>query len=200
MTKPVRLTWPIPARLLRSWGEKGLMAVAIVVAVIGLSRLEFPATGLTCGHEADEPGGSGIVIHSELLHVWLPATFAAFAADTRGYSAAPTHKELRKFLERGGHESLWYAVTIRGYQANGGMEDIAFIRFPYRDPEHFSEFQEVLAMAAGKAQHDPNSQCSGAEFHFLPVELSELAPREAFERFSRRSSLLRNSRKHQVTD
>jgi hypothetical protein len=98
MTKPVRLTWRVPAWLLRSWGDKGLVLVVIVVAVIGLPRLEFPAARPTCGLKVDEPGGSGIIVHDEVLDAWLPETFIALAADEYTNLIASTHQQLQTSL------------------------------------------------------------------------------------------------------
>jgi hypothetical protein len=46
------------------------------------------------------------------------------------------------------------------------MADITFIRFPYSEPDHFSEFQQVMAAAAGH----PTLRFSGAEIRILPKE------------------------------
>jgi hypothetical protein len=196
MMTEAKLTRRFPARLLRSWGEKGLMVVAVVVAVIGLLRFEPPATRPTRELEVDEPGGSGIIVHDEVLHVWLPATFIALAAEECLYVAAATHRELQSFLEQRGQENFWYAVTIRGHQANGGMEDIAFIRFPYRDPDHVSEFQEALAAAAG----NPTSRYFQAAVHILPANLPERAFRDVLEQWPPRSLSPASPGRNQVTD
>ena len=172
MTKPLKPTWLAPYRMLRNWGEKAFMVVTIVVIGIGLSRLQFPATWPSGGLESTERGGSGLIVEHETLHVWLPPIFIALAA-TSANSVAPTHQELRSFLERRGQQNLWYAVTIRGHQVNGGMADITFIRYPYREAENFWEFREILARAAG----DSTSQDSGPKLHILPGEPPERAPR-----------------------
>jgi hypothetical protein len=153
------------------------MVVAIVGMGIGSSRLQFPATWPSGGLESAECGGSGLIVEHEILHVWLPSIFIANAANQCPYSVASTHQELRSFLERRGQENLWYAVTIRGHQANGGMADITYIRYPYRESADFREFCEVLARAAG----DPTPHDSGPKFDILPSEPSERAPRELLE-------------------
>jgi hypothetical protein len=181
MMKPITLTWRPIRRLLRSWGDKVLMVVVIVTMAIGLMRLGFRASVPTREPEPDDRGGSGIIVRDEVLHLWLPTTLIELARNQSDSSVAHTHQELRTFLERRGQENLWYAFTTRGHQVNGGTADMTFIRHPYRAPEHFGEFLDVLATAAGNPSRDPTSRYSGAEVHILSRELSEREPREVVE-------------------
>jgi hypothetical protein len=95
---------------------------------------------------------------------------------------------LQAILERRGQTDLWYALTTRGRQVNGAIADITVIRHPHRDSEHFQEFLEVLATAAGDPPHDPTLDYSGAEVHILPRELSDREPREVVEELISRLS------------
>ena len=76
MMKSVERDWQAPSRQLRAWGGKAFMVVVIVVTGIGLSRFEFPAARPSRELETEERGGSGIIIHHELVHAWLPATLS----------------------------------------------------------------------------------------------------------------------------
>jgi len=157
------------------------MVFVLVAPVIGLTWLDSCARRPSRLLEPDDNPGSGVTVREEVLQLWLPETLIDLAGQHSESSVAPTHQELRTSLERRGQEKLWYALTTRSYQVNGGIADITFIRHPYRDPEHFQEFLDVLATAAGNPPRYPTLQYSGSEVHILPGELSEREPSEVVE-------------------
>jgi len=154
------------------------MVFVLVAPVIGLTWLNSCASRPSRLLEPDDKPGSGITVRAEVLHLWLPETLIDLAGHQAEYSVPQTHHELQTSLERRGQEKLWYALTTRGYQVNGGITDITFIRHPYRDPEHFQEFLDVLATVAGNPPRYPTLHYSGAEVHIPPGELSEREPSE----------------------
>jgi hypothetical protein len=131
--------------------------------------------------EFDNQPGSGVTIRAEVLHLWLSETLIHLAGHSPMCSVPETHHELQTSLERPVHEKLWYALTTRCYQINGGTAHITFIRYPYRDHEHFQEFLDVLATVAGNPPRYPTLQYAGAEVHSLPRELSERDPSAVVE-------------------
>jgi hypothetical protein len=122
--------------------------------------------------------GSGVVARSEVRHLWLPETLKDFAEHRSRSPAGRTHSELRAFLERRGKTDLWYAISARGHQVNGGFADITFIRRPYGDAQHFQEFLDILTTAAGDPPRYSTASYTGALVHILPRELSDREPRE----------------------
>jgi hypothetical protein len=170
-----------------SCGQTVLMVSVLVASSIGLAWLGFRSSGPSRSLEpADEPG-SGIIVRTEVLRLWLPETLIDFAEDRSQSSAPQTPSELRAFLERRGQTDLWYALTARGHQVDGRISDITFIRRPYSDSQHFREVLDVLATAAGDPAQYPTMSYAGAEVHILPRELSEREPREVVEELKSRS-------------
>jgi len=153
----------------------------IVALAIGIAWIDCCATQPGRALEPDQVAGSGHIVRAEVLHLWLPETLIDLAKHVSGSSVAQSHQELRTSLERSGQENLWFAFTIRAHQVNGVAADITFIRHPYREPEDFREFLDILATAAGSPPDEPPAYYSGAEVHILPQELTEREPRAVVE-------------------
>ena len=68
-----------PKRLPISRGGTFLIGIAIALAAIVSTRLAPHAAGPDRELDPDEPPGGGIVVRSELIHVWLPETLAELA-------------------------------------------------------------------------------------------------------------------------
>ncbi len=181
MTNPRTVTWLALRRLLGSWGEKVLMVFVLVAPLIGLSWLDSRAIRPSRVHETDDQPGSGVTVRAEVLQLWLPESLIDLAGRQPESSVPQTHDELQTFLERRGQEKLWYALTTRGYQVNGDTADITVIRHPYGDPQHFQEFLDVLATAAGNPPRYPALHYSRAEVHILSGEPSERDRSEVVE-------------------
>ena len=49
---------------------------------------------------------------------------------------------------------------------------MVFTRLPYREPDYFQEFLDVLAAAAGSPPHYPTIEYSAAAVHVLPANTS----------------------------
>jgi hypothetical protein len=157
-----------PRRLLTIWGEKVIMTLVIVAATMGLTRFATHVSRQAQGLAPDGGPGAGTVIRTEVLHLWLPQTLLEQAK----------HRPLQQFLERQGQEKLWYALTTRGHQQNGGFADITMIRRPCDDPPHLSELLDILATAGGNPPSDPNLDYSKAAVHIIAEEMANREPRE----------------------
>jgi hypothetical protein len=151
----------------------------VVVMGAGSMALTFFASYLARQDQlagSDNEPGSGIMIRSEVIHIYLPRTLIELA---KGQTPQPirTHEDLRRRLEIARHRDLWYALTARALQVNGEFVELTFIRRPYADPDHFPEFLEILAAALGGP---PNlwRNLSSATVHVLPDGLSKRDPRE----------------------
>ncbi len=179
MARPDMVTWPRLGRQLRSWGEKLLM-LSVVLAV-GITWIDLREARPGRALEADAIPDSGYIIRIEVIGVWLPDTLIDLARQPAGPCSAQSHQDLRTVLERSGQQNLWFALTTRHHQINGGAENLTYIRYPYLEPDHFRELLNVLAIAAGKPPLDPSRFESGCAVHIVPEELSDREPRAVVE-------------------
>jgi hypothetical protein len=148
------------------------MFMVLVLAAGGLALTDFASDvdkkdqNLADG---DRPG-AGIIVRSEVLHIWLPPAFVEWATRQPSSGVMRTHEDLKRFLERRGQEKLWYATTTRGHQANGNSVDLPLVRQPYSEPNSFPEFLEILAVAAEDSSDEATDKFSSASVHVLPEE------------------------------
>ncbi len=164
---------------LRSWGEQLLML--IVVLVVAIAWISIGKTLPGRGLEPDEGPGSGIDIRVEVVDIWLPVTLIDLARKPSASCVPQSHQELRTLLERSGQQNLWFALSTRHYQINGGVAVITYIRRPCFEPENFRELLNVLAIEAGNPLLDLSLFDSGCSVHILPKEMEEREPREVVD-------------------
>ena len=142
----------------------------IVVVIAGLARSAPNSAGGTSGSDPDLIPGAGLIVRSEVLHIWLPDTLLELASSPIQQLIVHEHDPFRRFLERRSQENIRYAVTIRGHLAGGGRSDITFIRHPYDDPRHFQELSAILDSIDGGPIHDA-LDLSKASVHRVSDEL-----------------------------
>ena len=172
MPKPIMMIdLPLGALLSRLVGNVMIVVVFLTTA-IGLTQFDALAPRPSGALEFSDPPGSGVIVRSEVIHMWLPEILADPARQEFPALVARTHQELKKMLERGGQENLWYAISVRGHQANLGAADISFIRRPYCEPENFQELMDVLATVAGNPPCYPSADYSAAIVHIIPAGMS----------------------------
>ncbi len=126
-----------------------MIVVSCVATVIGLTQLDALTPRPSPEPELSDPPGSGLIVRSEVIHLWLPETLVYPARHELPALVARTRAGTREALDRRGQENLWYAITVRGHQVNHGTEDISFIRYPYRESANLQELMDVLATVAG---------------------------------------------------
>ncbi len=163
--------------------EKVLITVLLLALTIELTQLDLKAGLPSQGLETADGSGSGVTVRSVMLNLWVPESSLNLLSHS-GLSERPTYQELQAALERRGQQDLWYAFSTRGEQLNGGLADVTFIRYPYRDPSILGEFLDVLATAAGNSPPDPASYNTGPAVHVLPDDLARHEPREIVQKFS----------------
>ena len=185
MARPDMAIWPRLGRQLRSWGEK--LVILTVALAAGSTWIDLSEARPGRGLEADDTPDSGYVVRIEVIDIWLPDILIDLARQPAGPCSAQSHQDLKTILERNGQQNLWFALTMRHYQINGGAGDLTYIRHPYSEPEHFQELRSVLAIAAGKPPLDPSRFGAGYAVHIVPKELTDREPREAVEQFLSRS-------------
>jgi len=178
MTNLVAATWRGAEKLLRRWGGGILIVNMLLASALGLMWLDSRVIrpGRMLG--SPERPGSGVVVRSEVVHLWLPETIIGLAERQSEYMIAKKHEELQAYLESRGQANLWYAITYRGQQVNGAPGDITYIRQPYREPEHFREFLDVLKRVDVATPREPDLPYLAAEVHVLTKEQWERDPRE----------------------
>jgi hypothetical protein len=93
--------------------------------------------------------GGGVIVRSEVLDLWLPDTLTTLAQRRSQSGIIRSHEELQQFLELEDRKDVWYALTVRGHQVDGGFSDVTVIRWPYDDRCHFPRLQAILATVAG---------------------------------------------------
>ncbi len=165
-----------------------MIVVVFVTTAIGLVHFNAVVPQPGAAPEFNDPPGSGVIVRSEVTHLWLPEILVDPAPHEFPALAARTHQELKKALERRGPENLWYAITVRGHLADHRTEDTSFIRHPYREPENLQELMDVLATVAGSAPGHPSADYSAAIVHTMPAGMSQ---REWLEAMT--ASLLREA-------
>jgi hypothetical protein len=193
---PKRITMidlPLGVLLRRIVGNL-MIVVVLVTTAFGLAQFDALAPRPSGALEFSDPPGSGVIVRSEVIHMWLPEILADPARQEFPALVARTHQELKKVLEREGQERLWYAITVRGHQANLGAADISFIRRPYCEPENFQELMDVLATVAGNPPCYPSADYSAAIVHIIPAGMSRREWLEALQP----SSLLRRAAPHEL--
>ncbi len=193
---PKRITMidlPLGVLLSRIVGNL-MIVVVLVTTAFGLAQLDALAPRPSGALEFSDPPGSGVIVRSDVIHLWLPEILVDPARHDFPAPVARTHQELKNAFERRGQENLWYAITIRGHQANHGAADISFIRYPYREPENLQELMDVLAAVAGRPPRHLSADYSAAIVHIMPAGMSEREWLEAMQA----SSLLRQAVPHEL--
>ncbi len=151
----------------------------LLAPMVGLSWLVSLDGGRGSEAEAGNHSGSGAIVREEVLCLWLPGTLCAAAERPNELARLCTHEELRDWLRARNEEDLWYALTSRGHQVNGGSADRTVIRLPGHDPSLFEEFLAVLATAGGDPPRYPFVDFSTAVVRRIPDEFRDREPRDA---------------------
>jgi hypothetical protein len=171
---PKRITtidFPLGA-LWRRLVANSMVVIVFVATAFGLMRWSAVVPQPSAPPEFSDTPGSGLIVRSEVVHLWLPETLADLARTETRAIEARTHQELKKALERRGLEKLWYAITVRGHQVNHERSDISFIRYPYRQPESLQELLDILAIVVGSPPREPSADYSAAKVSIIPAGMS----------------------------
>jgi hypothetical protein len=171
------------------WLVGNLIVVVFVATAIGLMHFNAVVPQPGAAPEFNDPPSSGVIVRSEVIHVWLPETLVDPAQHDFQALVARTHQEPKKALERRGQENLWYAITFRAYLANGRSDYMSFIRHPYRQLNHLQELTDIVATVAGIPPRNPSADYSAAVVHIMPARMSQ----REWLRATQASSLLRQA-------
>ena len=152
------------------------MMITIAAAVLGLTGF---ASHVARNAQEPEPNAKlFVIVRSEVLCLWLPQTLTELAERQAQSPFVRTHEELQRFLELKHQQTLWYALRMRAYDANGEFSDVTCIRQPYDKSLYFPELLAILATVTGNPPHEPNSDFSRASVHIIADEFLNGEPRE----------------------
>jgi hypothetical protein len=171
-TEPGPLADRVVRRPIR--GENPATIVIVATTLFGLAWFNSDRVQPARSLDPDEMPGSGIVTHTELLHVWLPATTKDWAEP--GSEAPQDLVELGRLVDQLTLDGRRYAITLRTYQVSGRHSDITFIRCLGADATYRTELLEILAFVCGLRECDPDTELSTASIHFIPTEVLTREP------------------------
>jgi hypothetical protein len=181
IARPIAAAWRRLRRLFQGLRDLLLIGLVVGAAGAGLSFLASHARRVPREPEANDRPAAGVTVHTEVIQTWLPELLIVLSARGSNATVLHSHQELREMLERQGYQDAWYAIRVRHRQVNGESAEITFIRHPYREPENFQEFLDVVATSAGNPASDPASDYSRATVHIVPASMSERELREAIQ-------------------
>ena len=165
------------------------MTIFFAAGMFGLTCLPLPADREGQALESAHNLGSGIIVRSELLELWLPETLTKLAQRPSQALGLRSHEELQRYLEAEGRKDVWYALTTRAHQVNGDFVDITVIRWPYSEPLQFAELREILARAGGDPANDSDAGGPPAAVRILQQDELVREPRQVMaELLGHRSS------------
>jgi hypothetical protein len=120
--------------------------------------------------EFDDCARDYIAVSVHVTHVWLPDPLVNLAKRESWSLPEQPHQQLRNVLEGEDWQVLFYALTVQALQANGGVKNFHFIRYPYCKPGNVQELLDVMATSAG---HPPRTDYySAAAVHEVPAGMS----------------------------
>jgi hypothetical protein len=166
-----------------------MIVVVLVTMVIGLTHFNTVVPQPGAASELSDAPGSGVIVRSEVIRLWLPESLADLAQSEPPALVARNYQELMKAVERRGQEDLSYAITVRAYLANDRSDDMSFIRHPYRQLDHLQELTDIVATVAGIPPRHPSADYSAAVVHIMPARMSQREWLQA----TQASSLLRQA-------
>ena len=169
-------------------GGSALIAALLIVAAIGLASLASRAPGPTSGAESARPPGSGIVVRTELVDVWVPKALDKLLQD-HSNNSMPVPDEIVRLAQKQNRDiDLWYAVTAHHHQVDGGETEITTIHYPLHSAREYSSLRKLFDSISAESASRPNSSMPAPRLHVIPDELLKLPPRDAI------AELLKNHR------
>ncbi len=134
-----------------------------MAGAIGLVRLAHHVT-------TSKPQLSGgVVVRSELISLWMHPALFDLAQRPSESAACRLLEGFRRYAQERGLEKAWYVITAKGFQIDGETMVVSTIRRPYDMIEPvYSEFPDILAIAAGKPPRDPRTDFTKVKIGIIP--------------------------------
>jgi hypothetical protein len=146
---------------------------AMIAPVLGLIWAGLP----TAVPAPDALAGSGIIVKSEVIVIWMPRALHDLARHRAGPPVDRCPEELQTYLGPNHWRTGWYALRYRCHQVNGESTEITQIRRLSEAADHLDELEDVMAAAAGSP---PRYEAfSHARVKSIPDTLQAVDPREA---------------------
>jgi hypothetical protein len=166
--------------------DRAGIAILLAAAIAALTHLSSYAQPPEPDDDFPGSPGSGLIIRSEITRLLVPGRLLELARQDTGHSSIERAIDLQRRLKAQGLEDLWYVVTRNTLMANGGTMDLSFIRYPAREPVHFREFQEDLALLAPDAARAPSDEERPVSIERIPDEIAKGDPHAAVDRLLHR--------------
>jgi hypothetical protein len=130
------------------------------------------------GHKTEVPG---ITVKSEVLTIYAPRVLIKFA---KTHPEIATNNELVQ-LVREEHVNVWFATSVRNYQADGIFADVEATFRPGEMPEYFDSTKAVLLTLAGNPPGSGGVNYTKAEIIVMEDTFLEMEPVEGLRRLLR---------------
>ena len=127
------------------------------------------------GHKTEMPG---ITVKSEILTIYAPSALIRFA---KTHPEIATNDEPLQLL-REEQLSLWFAVAVRNYQADGIVANVAASYRPGAMPEYFDNTKAVLLTLARNPPGPGAVDFTKAEIVVIEDTMMELGPVQGLRR------------------
>jgi hypothetical protein len=174
------------AILIRRAGT-AVIGIACIVGLVGVS-FQAGAPG------PEDPGGSGIMVRTEVTALWIPRALRDLAQGEAGAPVFRSPESLQTELKRRGLNDAWYALTYRGYQVNGDYAEFTQVRRISEAYAHVEEFQDMMEMAAGRPTRDEGREFPQATVEIIPDTLITANPLKAVPQLIRERAHFPNKR------
>jgi hypothetical protein len=169
MTNSIMVGGCLAPRLIRDWGINIVMCALLGALAIGSTWLDASASRPRQPVETDDLPDSGVIVQSEIVHLWLPEALIDLADSRCSACSARARQNLCDALDCRNPDKLWYAITKQTRQRNGDLVDLTYVRQVSQiDSQNYAELVDVLAAADGH----PAREYSGADVQIVAGNLS----------------------------
>jgi hypothetical protein len=174
-----RLRQNLSATISPRWRIAGLSLVGVVGAatlIAFASYLANTTSGGGRGKGTDDEVGGGIIVHSEVLYIWLDPVLKGLPIHPFRTGSLESLQAYRRYADL--HEPAlrraWYALTIRSTQRNGKVVVTDVIREPYSmERDRFPEFLDVLAIAKGSTRQPTTFDFTVGKVREIPKRFAD---------------------------
>jgi hypothetical protein len=165
--------------------QKLVLGIVLVAAMFGLQGLTTQMARIGANANGHDGAGAGLTVWSDLLSVCLTESLYDLITRRQPLQIPQSHEELCRMLERENMRDAWYLLNFQFCRSDGQYEFASIVRRPYEQPQHFKEFQAMLATVAGNPTRIDEADFTTTSIEILPRETSRCDPREVAKQFWR---------------
>jgi hypothetical protein len=195
--RPVDATTPSRHQVRSSCGEKTVMALVILAAILVLTRLVSDQVWLGGSPDSDTAPGAGLTVRTEITDVFLHPSLELARRHPLDAPLFRSHEALRRHLRERGLDRIWYAILVRHSMRDQTHVEFPIIHHPCEDQanSYFGEVRAILALAAGKeAVRLGPIDLSTTRVHTIPEQLLKHGPRDVIHELLLRQSMIGQER------